>query len=249
MNKGRALKIIHQNKAVYDSIGNEFADTRQRLWPEIELLVKKYVQPGDKVLDIGCGNGRLLKVLPKVDYWGVDSSYVLLRRAEKLADELDFERAYFKNLDMLRLGELKGNEFDVVFMLASFNHLPSKELRLKVLGEVKKKLRPGGRLIMTNWNMWQWKAKKSVWYYKFSKHNWLRETKLGLGWKDVLTTWQSGDKQKQGELYYRAFTKRELKGLLRRAGFEVEENYYSSDGQEEAWWRAKNIVTVAKLTD
>lgn len=244
----QALKIIQQNKTAYNLIGEEFAATRQRLWPEIELLVKKYVNQNNKVLDIGCGNGRLLKVLPKVNYWGIDVSTTLLSRAEELADELNFEQVNFKNLDMLELDKLSENDFDVVFMLASFNHLPSKELRLKVLGEVKKKLRPGGWLIMTNWNMRQWDAKKSVWRYKIIKplkHKNIK-TNYGLDFKDVMTVWQNGAGDKQGELYYRAFTLGELKRLFKKSGFMVLENYYALNGKKARWFNGHNIVSVAQ---
>jgi hypothetical protein len=69
---------------------------------------------------------------------------------------------------------------------------------------------------------------------------------LRLGFKDIMTRWQSGDKAKSGELYYRAFGLRELKKLLREQGLKVLENYYSKDGEKAHWWNGKNIVTVGR---
>ena len=40
---------------------------------------------------------------------------------------------------------------------------------------------------------------------------------------------------------------RELKNLMREVGFEVVENYYSSDGGKAHWWNGKNVVTVGKV--
>ncbi len=253
----QALKIIQQNKTAYNLIGNEFAATRQRLWPEIELLVKKYVKAGDKVLDIGCGNGRLLKALPAVDYCGIEVSSVLLKQARQTADRLNFRQANFKELDMLELHKLGDKGFDVIFMLASFNHIPSQELRLKVLQAVRKLLKSGGLIIMMNWNMWQWRYKKSIWQYKIImplkqiigrayRNPEIKNWQWGL--RDIITVWQNGDKSKQGELYYRAFTKTELKKLFKQSGFKVLENYYSLDGKKASWWQAKNIVSVVRLT-
>ena len=226
MDQQKALQIMQTTKNTYNLIGSEFSDTRDRVWPEMEGLVKKYVKQGDKVLDVGCGNGRLIEVLPKVDYLGVDSSKFLLGK---------IKNARVKNLDILELNKLGEDNFDVVFCFASFNHVASKKLRLKVLGEIKKLLKPGGRLIMTNWNMWQLGVRKSIWQSK------------KIGFKDVMTIWKSRDGKKSGEIYYRAFTRAELKRLLKKSGFKILENYYSQDGKQARWWSARNIVTVGQL--
>lgn len=239
MNRKRALAIMKTTKNTYNLIGSEFSDTRDRIWPEMEELVNKYVKKGDKVLDVGCGNGRLLEVLPKVEYLGVDASDELIAQSKKklrikpaplrLAGpgnyELRIEKIDFKKLDILELNKLDG-EFDIVFCFASFNHIAGKEFKLKVLNDIRNLLKPGGLLIMTNWNMWQWGVKKNIWKSK----------KIGL--KDVMTTWKSGDGKKSGEIYYRVFTRGELKRLLRRSGFKVLENYISKN--------RRNIVTVGR---
>jgi len=49
----------------------------------------EYIEPGQKVLDLGCGNGRLLNALKdkKIDYIGVDNSEKLLLEAQTLYPE------------------------------------------------------------------------------------------------------------------------------------------------------------------
>ena len=259
MNREQALKIIQTTKKTYELIGSEFSDTRNRIWPEMELLVKQYIKIGDKILDIGCGNGRLVEVLGGVEYLGIDGSESLLR---ELKVKCQISNVKCQKLDMLELDKLEQKDFDVVFMFASFNHIPSEELRLKVLGDIKNLLKPGGLLIMTNWNMWQWGQKKTFWQYKIAmplkklinKNNWKLET-LPIGrqvenwklkFKDVMTVWQSGDKKKKGELYYRVFTQGELKRLFKKSGFKILENYYSVDGKKTCWRKGKNIVTVGQ---
>ena len=69
--------------------------------------------------------------------------------------------------------------------------------------------------------------KKSIWKSK------------KIGFKDVMTMWQSGDGKKNGQIYYRAFTKGELNGLFRKSEFKVLENYLSEN--------KRNIVTVGKI--
>lgn len=266
MKSEQAKRIMDITKKTYEMIAEDFSATRNRVWPEMEILVKKYARPGMKVLDLGCGNGRLVEILPEVKYIGVDSSEALVGEARKIYD-LRFKNYEFRKLDMLELEKSGEKDFDVVFMFASLNHIAGEENRRKVLEEVRRILKPGGVAVMTNWNMWQVGTGKSIWKYKFKfprdkiqdinkfqiqnpnfQSNPKSKTqRLGLGFKDILTLWQSGDKKRQGELYYRACGLGELRRLLDKAGFEVAENYYSLDSKKAHWWNGKNIVTVGKV--
>ncbi len=230
MNRKRALEVMEITRETYELIGEEFSNTRESVWVEMEGLAKKYIRSGMKVLDVGCGNGRLVDILKGVDYLGVDGSEALIKEAKKRGSN-------FKLLDILELNKLDG-KFDGVFMFASFNHVMSKKFRLKVLRDIKSLLKSGGWLIMTNWNMWQVGVKKSVWRYNLKRP--------GMYFEDVMTEWQSRDGQKKGKLYYRAFGLGELKRLLRKAGFEVVENYYSLNGEKSNWRKGRNIVSVAR---
>lgn len=245
MNQTTAQKILETNATTYNLIARDFSLTRQNIWPEMNLLVKKYVKTGDRVLDLGCGNGRLVNILPAVDYLGIDNNHDLILNSKFIIQNSSVKKINFFELDLLNLPKLTEQNFDICFMFASFNHLPSEELRLKVLTDIKNLLKPGGLLIMINWNLWNIFNKKNIWSNKFTNYK-LRITDYQLSFKDVLTTWQSGNKKKCGQLYYRAFTLIELKKLLSKTIYQISENYYSLDGQKSSFFRAKNIVTVAQ---
>ena len=198
-------RIREKVKQDYDSIAEGFSETRQHPWPEFDAFVS-YLKPDFKVLDLGCGNGRLYGFLKKLSlnsYVGVDQSEGLLLHARK-----QFPDAVFLEGDMAELSRLKlpQSSFDAVFMMASFHHLPKSD-QLSVLKAVRERLKPGGFLFMTNWNLYRGEFWKE----------WLRMLFLRpYGWKGLPVLWQN-----RVERYYYAFSARELRGLLEQAGFEL----------------------------
>ena len=67
----------------YNSFAGQFSQTREYLWDDIKPLIK-YIKENDKVLDIGCGNGRLYHVLKEkqIIYTGLDLSEELIKIAK-----------------------------------------------------------------------------------------------------------------------------------------------------------------------
>jgi len=87
--KNTTQKLLALSEKEYDSYAQEFADTRPFFWRELGYL-KKYIKTKHSVLDIGCGNGRLLDIIDKknVQYTGVDSSESLIEIAKRQRDPL-----------------------------------------------------------------------------------------------------------------------------------------------------------------
>lgn len=240
MDSKDAVKILSLTRDSYNQIAGEFSSSRNRVWPEMEQLALEYVNAGDKVLDMGCGNGRLLESLPQtIEYLGVDNSEGLI------AEAINFSRnrGKFQVGGFDDVGRKFTDYFDAAALFAVLNHLPTVELRLRALKSLYKALKPGGYLLMTNWNMWRLSSKeKSIWKYKISLNKNIGSWRLGF--KDVLTNWRIGDRN--FPLYYYAFTLKELKELVMTAGFEVVEGYYSTDGKKTNIFQGKNIVVVGK---
>jgi ubiquinone/menaquinone biosynthesis C-methylase UbiE len=208
MNIKYAKYLIKKTKADYDKISQSFSESRAQLWPELKEL-KKYVKKSERVLDLGCGNGRLLELFrnENIKYIGVDSSENLIKEAQKKYSER------FKVVDILNL-PFDDNYFDSVWSIAVLHHIPSKELRLKVLKEIKRVLKRNGKVIITCWNLYQLR------YLRILLKSTIRKI-LGLSrldFKDAFLSWQNTGVQR----YYHAFTKRELKKLFQKAGFKVE---------------------------
>ncbi len=220
-------RIQKKVKDDYNQIAPEFSDTRKFPWKDFELF-KTYYNKNSEVLDLGCGNGRLLTFLKEEgykSYTGLDQSKELLKQAKKTWPKENFVQA-----DMSDPLPFK-KKFDAIFAIASFHHLPARE-QLDVLKHWKKHLKPGGMLFMTNWNLHQ---KKYLVPFLLS---FIVPT---YGARGVLVSWQNKVRR-----YYFAFTKKRLSRLLAQAGFENLFNDYVSDGKSASMWRGKNILTIAR---
>ncbi len=224
-----AQKILAQTKNNYNQIAKDWGQTRQYLWPGSDQFLK-YINDGDKVLDVGCGNGRLVKLFNNVnvDYTGIDNSAELIDLAKS-----DFPNRNFLVGDILQL-PFADNSFDLVFCISVLHHLPGKDIRKKSIVEMKRVLKFGGHLILLNWH---YRSPKMIGrLIKFSLAKIIGKTKLDFG--DIYLGW--GDfKVKR---YIHLFTKLGTKKLLESLGFKVIESYASPKTKREFC----NIVTIAK---
>ena len=116
------------------------------------------------MVDLGCGNGRLLGFLADAgwrgDYCGVDSSNVLLTIAgEQSAGKPDitsrFLRAELTTCDSHQppawADPLGRERWDAVTVLAVLHHIPGAAQRARLLVACADLLRPGGILIASTW--------------------------------------------------------------------------------------------------
>lgn len=225
MKKDVADKILSDVAATYERIALSFSATRPDLWPDLEFLFDDI--PGKaNLLDAGCGNGRLLGYLKKkknLFYTGVDVSAKLLSIAEKKYEsEINSGSAVFKEGSILNL-PFEDESFDILTSVAVMHHIPSNKYRKQAASEIKRVLKPGGKAIVTTWNLWQKKYRKYI-YEEALKILTMRSE---LDFFDCYIPWKKdGDALQR---YCHAFVPKTLKKLLSADFMSVEAGYTSRD--------------------
>lgn len=152
-----------------------------------------------RLLDVGCGTNDLVRrydgdgIGADVHQWG-DVDVVVDNSAELPFDD---------------------ESFDSAAIIAALNHIPNRN---EVLREIRRVLRPGGRLILT-----------------------MIPPKISAVWHFLRRPWDADQKERgmeEGEVY--GLSPHDVQELLHRAGFEIE--------MEKRFMLGINRMTVAART-
>ena len=181
---------------------------------EIDFLCDTLeLQPGMRVLDVGCGPGRHAYELARrgILVHGIDISESFIELARANAPE----GATFERLDARDLAF--DAEFDVVVCLCqgAFGLMTANGDDEVVLAGMAKALRPGGRLALSAFN-----AYFAVKYFAVEGGSQF-DADTGVNHEHTEVRNTAGE-VKQVDLWTGCYTPRELRALLRTAGFTVE---------------------------
>lgn len=205
---------------------------------QVDFVIEKLaLQPGAKVLDLCCGQGRHLIDLMRrgYDVTGVDLSEYMLGKCR--------EAAAIEGLEpKLIVSDMRGidftEEFDAVInMFTSFGYLESEEEDQKVLDRVSHALKPGGRFLIDvmnrDWLMknfkerdWQTNSRGDVLFSErrfdsITGRNNVREFAIHV----------DGKRSERGHSL-RLYTYRELELKLEKAGLKIELAWGGYDSSE-----------------
>jgi 2-polyprenyl-3-methyl-5-hydroxy-6-metoxy-1,4-benzoquinol methylase len=157
MEKKIVEQLLALNRAFYTSFARPFASSRPISDPAL-VCILPYIPQRARVLDVGCGNGRLALLLdrerPGATYLGVDAVEELVELARTQSAQLGAVSTGFRVADVARPGwseTLDDTSFDCVAALAVLHHIPSSDLRVQAMCELAGLLEPGGRLILSTW--------------------------------------------------------------------------------------------------
>lgn len=198
MNSKYAKKILDKTVLDYNSIADKYSRVREKEWKEFNFLFDKYLSQNDRILDLGCGNGRFYPAFKNknVDYLGIDVSSKLIEIAKNNYPEGKFE--------VSSIDSILSDSFDKVYSIAVLHHIPSHELRLDFLKEIRRVLKDDGCIVLTVWNLKD----------KIKKRNFLDWFKLDKG--DVFLPWYGSR-----DTYFHCFNLEELIQLIKEVGFKI----------------------------
>ncbi|HSK08770.1 MAG TPA: class I SAM-dependent methyltransferase [Vicinamibacterales bacterium] len=122
----------------------EFPGTYYLAFRDIPGLLAKHVT-GTSALDFGCGAGRSSRFLRKegFDVIGVDISEAML--AETSARD---PRGTYLRLTNDDFGPLGARRFDLIFAAFTFDNIPGRERRTRLVAELASRLTTTGRLVI-----------------------------------------------------------------------------------------------------
>jgi len=224
--KPELIERLYQiNRIFYSTFATSFSETRESA-RELEVILP-YIADGARVLDLGCGNGRVVAMLARqrrgVTYVGVDASAELVARCT-MQDAREAKGATFFVADIAQsewidslppLGEGQGMRvYDCVLMLAVLHHIPGGDVRARILRQARELLAPQGRIVVSTWQfMDNERMRKKIVPWSVVE---IDERELEPG--DVLLNWKRGG---VGLRYCHWIGEDELHTLATQAGLKI----------------------------
>jgi len=187
------------------------------------IVAEQLIGPGDRILDIGCGDGFLLiKLASKFkELYGMDVASSRLREAEAKVKELyPFEASKFKFVEGNADNPLPfpNNFFDAITCIAVMEHVYDI---FSLVKEMHRVLKPGGYVVAEIPNIAYLKHRISLLLGK------LPTTSSPYNWEDI--GWDGG------HIHY--FTQKKLCWLFESQGFRIEQKSGSGFlAKFRNWW-------------
>lgn len=236
------MSFISDLAHYYDHEADKFHQTRQRHWPEFDVLIDEIKTQYTKkkklrILELGCGSGRLYGVLQKafptkeLAYTWVDISEKLIEKARQ-----DYPAITWLVGNMttyLQMAEQE--EYDIVIGIASFHHLPSSNLRVTTANYIYRSLAYDGFCFFTNRSdseRFRTKFRSSI-----IQARWKTIVSFGI-YKpsDLFLPWKNEWHSKVFYRYYHIFSPKELEDIAKISWFgDIQQFYLTSE-----WERTNN---------
>jgi len=202
---------------------NDVILTEERTAYEVDQLTVM-LKPGSKVLDLGCGQGRIAVALAAKGFkvTGYDASEVLLEAAKAYGKDakatVDFISGDMRDLNFDR-------QFDAIVNIGTaFGYVPDEADDRKIMERMYKALVPGGRLIMDTENRENKLARmeRRSWVTMKDTIVWsLRDYDCMSGrWNETISWIEEGN-YKQAILDFRLYAATELRNMMQHAGFRI----------------------------
>ncbi len=234
MNPAIAARLAELNRRFYAEHAADFARRRATPQPGSLRLLER-ISSGTRVLEIGCGDGKVAHTLLAhtnvAAYLGLDLDPDLLARARNnLAANLNspsgMERFSFVQADLTSPNwarALPPEAWDWILAFSVFHHLPGFEARAQLLRTLTDRLAAGGACAMSNWQF----TRSARLMRRSVPWSELHLTPAEVEVNDFLLAWERSGRR--GLRYVHLLDADEARRLAHAAGLKVTE-VFQSDG-------------------
>tara|TARA_A100001011_G_C14311707_1_gene845916 strand:+ start:783 stop:1403 length:621 start_codon:yes stop_codon:yes gene_type:complete len=185
-------------KDVYEKIAQRFNHSRAYKWNWIEAFLQK-LNKNSLVYDIGCGSGRNM-MYEGLNFIGIDNCENFIKICQS------------KNLNVINANSinipLENNSAEAIICIAMFHQLSNNENRINTLLEMKRLIKPGGKILLSVWSINQPPKTKRI-FKRYGNNI--------VDWNNYGTIY---------ERYYYIFKIDEIKKLFKTANLLLLEHFY-----------------------
>lgn len=130
----------------WDAEDYQKSSSQQQKWAR-ELIAKFHLQGDERLLDIGCGDGKvtaeIASYLKNGSVLGIDSSKEMIKLAQETFTSQEYHNLSFQIKDAREL-DFEA-EFDLIFSNAALHWIKNHQ---PVLVKIQRSLKPGGRILI-----------------------------------------------------------------------------------------------------
>ena len=225
MHTSNAQQLLSLNRNFYNTFATNFSASRSRLQTGITKALAE-LQRYDSILDVGCGDGRVLAAIrqhePDSRYMGLDFSRQLLNKTPT-SPHCNFIHT---DITSPNWSTVLRSKFDAAICFSVLHHIPGQHRRIQLLRNINTALKPRTLCALSVWQFLQ----LSRFRRKIVPWEQIGLTKTAVDPGDYLLDWHRGG---HGLRYVHHFEPSELHVLCTRAGFKVVKSFHS-DGENNA---------------
>lgn len=137
---------MNNQKKVWENIAPSWNIYKKIPSPTVKNFLK---QINGNILDLGCGSGRNFLKLKNSKIFAVDFSPKMIKYAKETANKKKINTSLY-TMDASKL-DFPDNFFNGILCWALLHCIKGKNKRKKILKEIKRTLKPNGKLLISCW--------------------------------------------------------------------------------------------------